>query len=89
MAKLVLKFEGSLLQEVPINAQPITIGRAPENVIPIDNLAVSNHHARIFTENGHLVIEDLNSLNGTFVNDQRIKRSALASVPRRISKRWL
>ncbi|MFY9530124.1 MAG: FHA domain-containing protein [Candidatus Acidiferrales bacterium] len=77
MAKLVLKFEGSLLQEVPINAQPITIGRAPENVIPIDNLAVSNHHARIFTENGHLVIEDLNSLNGTFVNDQRIKRSAL------------
>src|SRR3979411_1830278 len=77
MARLVLKFEGSTLKEVPLRTQPVTIGRSPDNDIPIDNLAVSNYHARIYTEAGRLVIEDLNSLNGTFVNDQRVERAAL------------
>jgi len=74
---LIVKFEGSVLQKVSINGGSITIGRGPDNSIPIDNLAVSNHHAEIRSEEGHLVIQDLDSLNGTFVNNQRVKRSAL------------
>lgn len=77
MARLVLKFENRVLKEVPIGNRRVTIGRAPDNDIPIDNLAVSNYHARIYVEAGRLVVEDLNSLNGTFVNDQRIERAAL------------
>ena len=77
MPLLIVKFEGSVLQKVPTNGGPITIGRGPDNSIAIDNLAVSSHHAQITSEQGHLVIEDLNSLNGTFVNSQRVKRSAL------------
>ncbi len=77
MPCLIVKFEGSVLQKVPMNGGPITIGRGPDNAISIDNLAVSSHHAEIKSEQGHLVIEDLNSLNGTFVNSQRVKRSAL------------
>jgi len=77
MPCLIVKFEGSVLQKVPMNGGPITIGRGPDNAISIDNLAVSSHHAEIKSEHGHLVIEDLNSLNGTFVNSQRVKRSAL------------
>jgi pSer/pThr/pTyr-binding forkhead associated (FHA) protein len=60
-----------------VNGGSITIGRGPDNSIAIDNLAVSSHHAKIQSEQGHLVIEDLDSLNGTFVNSQRVKRSAL------------
>jgi pSer/pThr/pTyr-binding forkhead associated (FHA) protein len=77
MPVLIVKFEGSILQKVPTNGGSITIGRSPDNAIAIDNLAVSSRHAEIRSEEGHLVVEDLNSLNGTFVNNQRVKRSAL------------
>jgi pSer/pThr/pTyr-binding forkhead associated (FHA) protein len=77
MARLVLKFEAMVLKEVPIGGRPVSIGRAPDNDIPIDNLAVSNYHARVYTEAERLVVEDLNSLNGTFVNDMRIERATV------------
>src|SRR5258707_2896725 len=77
MSRLVLKFEGSTLKEVPLGTQPVTIGRSPDNDIPIDNLAVSNYHARVYVEAGSLVVEDLNSLNGTFLNDIRVERAML------------
>jgi pSer/pThr/pTyr-binding forkhead associated (FHA) protein len=77
MPVLVVKFEGSVLQNVPVNGGPITIGRSPDNSIAIDNLSVSTHHARIEVEQGHLVLDDPGSLNGTFVNGQRVKRTTL------------
>ena len=77
MAKLSLMFENKLMKEVPIGARPVTIGRSPDNDLPVDNLAVSNHHARVYFEAGRLVVEDLDSLNGTFVNDLRVERATL------------
>jgi predicted component of type VI protein secretion system len=77
MAKLTLMFENKLVKEVPVGSRPIGIGRAPDNDLPVDNLAVSNHHARVYFEAGRLVVEDLDSLNGTFVNDLRIERATL------------
>jgi FHA domain len=77
MSRLVLQFEGAVLKEVPLGTRPVTIGRAPDNDIPIDNLAVSNYHARVYVEAGSLVVEDLNSLNGSFLNDIRVERAML------------
>jgi pSer/pThr/pTyr-binding forkhead associated (FHA) protein len=77
MSRLVLKFASSTLKEVPLGTRPVTIGRAPDNDIPIDNLAVSNYHARVYVEAGSLVVEDLNSLNGLFLNDIRVERAML------------
>src|ERR1700733_8602164 len=77
MAKLLLKFDNRTLAEVPIESWPVTIGRAPDNDIHIDNLAVSNYHARVYSEAGSLVVEDLNSLNGSFLNDIRVERAML------------
>jgi hypothetical protein len=73
MPKLVLKFENSVLKEVPVGANEVSIGRSPENGIMIDNPAVSHFHARVFNEDGRLMLEDFGSLNGTFVNGQRVK----------------
>ena len=50
----------------------ITLGRAPDNKIKIDQDLVSKHHARIFTYFQASYIEDLKSTNGTFVNGKRI-----------------
>lgn len=77
MPVLVVKFEGSVLQNVPVNGGPITIGRAPDNSIAIDNLSVSTHHARIEVQQGRLILDDPGSLNGTFVNGQRVKHATL------------
>jgi hypothetical protein len=77
MSRLVLQFQGATLKEVPLGTRPVTMGRAPDNDIPIDNLAVSSYHARVYLEAGSLVLEDLNSLNGTFLNDIRVERAML------------
>lgn len=52
----------------------ITIGRAPQNTIVIPDSNVSANHCRIYRSGGRVVIEDLNSTNGTFVNGRRIMR---------------
>ena len=77
MAKLILKYEAAVLKEIPLKQAAITIGRTPGNDLVIDNLAVSGHHAKIFFETDKFVLEDLNSLNGTFVNNQRVRKSFL------------
>src|SRR5579864_1857510 len=77
MSKLVLKFENSVLREVPVSSSEVSIGRSPENVLVIDNPAVSHYHARVFNEEGRLMLEDFGSMNGTFVNGQRVKMVTL------------
>jgi pSer/pThr/pTyr-binding forkhead associated (FHA) protein len=77
MAKLSLMFEERLVKQVPVGGRPVGIGRSPDNDLPVDNLAVSNYHARVYFDSGRLVVEDLDSLNGTFVNDLRVERATL------------
>jgi pSer/pThr/pTyr-binding forkhead associated (FHA) protein len=77
MAKLSLMFDDKIVKEVPVGSRPVGIGRSPDNDLPVDNLAVSNYHARVYFEGGRLVVEDLGSLNGTFVNDLRVERATL------------
>jgi|HubBroStandDraft_1064217.scaffolds.fasta_scaffold02908_7 hypothetical protein len=77
MSKLVLKFENSILQELAMGEKEVSIGRSPDNGIVIDNPAVSHYHARVFNEEGRLMLEDFGSLNGTFVNGQRVKMVTL------------
>jgi hypothetical protein len=77
MPKLVLKFQNAILKEVSVGPKEVSIGRSPDNGLVIDNPAVSNYHARVFNEEGRLMLEDFGSLNGTFVNGQRVKMVTL------------
>jgi hypothetical protein len=77
MAKLSLMFDEKLVKEVPVGSRPVRIGRSPDNDLVVDNLAVSNDHARVYFDSGRLVVEDRGSLNGTFVNDLRVERATL------------
>lgn len=79
MAKLYLRFENRTIKEVPLTLSGVTIGRLPDNHIQIDNPAVSSHHAKVYWERGDFFVEDNDSLNGTFINDQRIRKRALAN----------
>ena len=72
MDKLILKFKDNVIKEYPIAGDRIKIGREEDNDIVIDNAAVSRHHAKIERAGGGYVVSDLNSTNGTFVNENRI-----------------
>lgn len=71
MLKVLVKFKGKVLYVVESDKTQITIGRSEENDIVIDNLAVSKQHARILRYLDGYSIEDLNSTNGTFLNQKK------------------
>ena len=77
-AKLSLKFYDNVLQEVVLTGGVATIGRQPDNLLRIDNPIVSGHHARIFWENNHYVLEDNESFNGTYVNNRSVSKAVLS-----------
>jgi pSer/pThr/pTyr-binding forkhead associated (FHA) protein len=72
MAKLILTFNKKVIREYSFDKGGITIGRNEENSVVIDNLAVSGFHARIDKAGSEYILTDLQSTNGTFVNDQKV-----------------
>jgi len=57
---------------------PITIGRDDDNDLPIDDVKLSRRHCRVVRDPEGLVLEDLDSRNGTFVNGVPTRRHVLA-----------
>jgi pSer/pThr/pTyr-binding forkhead associated (FHA) protein len=76
MARLILQLEGTVLNKYDMGMM-VTIGRLPDNSVMIDNPAVSSHHALVFRDGEQVVVEDLQSTNGTFVNGLRVSRQVL------------
>jgi pSer/pThr/pTyr-binding forkhead associated (FHA) protein len=77
MLKIELKFKDKVLKHIDTDKSEITIGRAANNDIQIDNLAVSNNHAKLVKQSGAYRVEDLNSTNGTYLNDISIQKANL------------
>jgi len=77
MAKVLLKYKEAFVKEVALDKELTTIGRKPDNDIIIDNQAVSGHHAVIRLEGTTILLEDLSSLNGTYINSQKISKTEL------------
>ena len=78
MLKIILKLKDKELKILETDKAEITIGRSENSDIHINNLGASNKHARIFRRYGEYVIEDLNSTNGTLVNDETIITAKLS-----------
>ena len=76
-ARLVwIQGEGSG-QEFPLRNSILKLGRSKENDIALDGLMVSRFHAEIRSQDGYFVLRDLDSTNGSYVNDQRIAEHVL------------
>ncbi len=64
---------------IELGATPITVGRAPENTVVLDDDYVSGRHARLYPHEGAWVVEDLGSTNGTYLGKSRL--SAPMAIP--------
>lgn len=78
MLKIELMFKDKILKEIETDKNEITIGRNNNNDIIIDNLAVSKEHAKIIKLPDGYGLVDLNSTNGTLLNDKDVKKAKLA-----------
>jgi len=74
--RLILRLDDQVLKRCAL-ASVVTIGRLPDNTIVVDHSSVSGHHACATLDGDQFVLEDLDSTNGTFVNDKRITRHTL------------
>ncbi len=78
MAKIVV-LEGEFVgQSFPLNAGVTTFGRVPGNDVVLPNASVSSNHSKIEQISGNFVLVDLDSTNGTFVNNARITTAELS-----------
>jgi hypothetical protein len=77
MGKLVIRFEGKLVGEANLKLGDTTIGRKTTNDIVLEDALVSGEHAVIKTVGMKSAIYDLESTNGTFIENQRIKKAPL------------
>ncbi len=63
--------------DITLGTQDETLGRGDNNSFPIKFNKVSRNHAQITYANQQWIIEDLNSANGTYINEQVIKKAAM------------
>ena len=65
--------EGALAGTVvPLGAAPVTLGRASDSTLVLDDDYASNHHARLYQHDDKWIVEDLGSTNGTWIERTRI-----------------
>ena len=72
MLKLIIEDDEGRKTVVPFARDEITIGRQEGNTIRLTERNVSRRHARLFRQNGHIVVEDLDSYNGIRLNGDKI-----------------
>ena len=77
MAKLVVLSEGMTGHTHELKVDKTTIGRVDDNTFPIAEPSVSSHHCEILLRGSEVVVRDLNSTNGTFINGEKITESVL------------
>jgi hypothetical protein len=73
---------------VSLTEAPVTIGRAPDSTVVLDDDYASSRHARLFPDNGRWLVEDLGSTNGTYLDRERVSGPTPVplGIPIRIGK---
>jgi pSer/pThr/pTyr-binding forkhead associated (FHA) protein len=80
MSKSYLVVERGLAGERVFHLQSrLTIGRAPESDIHLPDPSVSRQHALVYVEDEKAILEDMGSRNGTYVNEERVKKAVLSN----------
>jgi serine phosphatase RsbU (regulator of sigma subunit)/pSer/pThr/pTyr-binding forkhead associated (FHA) protein len=76
MATLNSNDQSVVKKQFELGKEPVIIGRHPDCDVHIDDGSVSRHHAQVTFEGGQYYVQDLNSRNGTYLNNQQIHQGA-------------
>src|SRR5215472_4683230 len=77
MAKLVILSQGLNGRTHELKVEKTTIGRVEDNTFQIAEPSVSSHHCEVLLRGAEVVVKDLNSTNGTFINGEKVSESPL------------
>jgi pSer/pThr/pTyr-binding forkhead associated (FHA) protein len=80
MAKLVLLSAGMTGRTHELKVDKTTIGRVEDNTFQITEPSVSSHHCEVVLQGKEVVVKDLNSTNGTFINGEKVSESVIKPV---------
>lgn len=79
MARLVVLTEGFTGRTYELKVDRTTVGRVEDNAFQVAEPSVSSHHCEILLRGDQVIVKDLDSTNGTFVNGQKVTESPLQS----------
>jgi pSer/pThr/pTyr-binding forkhead associated (FHA) protein len=74
---MTVSIDGHVLQAVPLTQARTRVGRRPYNDIVLEHLSVSGEHAVLLLSDGEVILHDLNSTNGSYVNGQPVRHQVL------------
>ncbi len=77
MVKLVVLSEGMTGRTHELKVDKTTIGRVDDNTFQIAEPSVSSHHCEVLLRGNDVVVKDLNSTNGSFINGEKITEAVL------------
>src|SRR6185369_756 len=77
MAKLVVLSAGMTGRSHELKADTTTIGRVEDNTFQIAEPSVSSHHCEILLKGSEVMVKDLGSTNGSFINGEKVTESVL------------
>jgi general secretion pathway protein A len=77
LMRIEVRNQGETIAEHYFGPGRIIIGRSPDNEIYIQSKFVSRHHAQLTSDQYGCSIEDLNSTNGVFIGEERVKKHRL------------
>lgn len=77
MAKLVILNQGMTGRTFELSVERTTVGRVEDNTFQIGDASVSSHHAEVILQGPEILIKDLNSTNGSFINGEKISEAIL------------
>src|ERR1035437_2479781 len=77
MVKLVVLSVGMTGRTQELKAEKTTIGRVEDNTFQIAEPSVSSHHCEVVLKGSEVLVRDLNSTNGTFINGEKVTEKVI------------
>lgn len=78
---LIVRFQGQLVQRVPMTQEVLSIGRTPDNGLSLPHPLIARRHAELRRSEGRAILTDLGSNTGTFIGDSRLLPNQPQALP--------
>ena len=77
MPKIVVLSEGLTGRSFELKVDKTTVGRLEDNAFQIPEQSVSSHHCELLLKGSDVIVRDLNSTNGTYINGEKVSEKVL------------